>query len=169
MALDRCVAICHPLLYTEMMTSHLLGLIATFALTWSLGLAVSLVVLTATARFFRTSVTQHFTCEYIALLNIACGDLTFNNRLGLAMRLVTMTFDLTLLGTSYTRIIYAAFQISSGGARAKALHTCGSHFWSSSPSIFLVFLLPLSFEWRRLCLKMSRTYSVPYTCCSQEL
>ncbi|CAO2582393.1 Olfactory receptor 52H1 [Lemmus lemmus] len=115
MALDRYVAICHPLRYTELMTSQLLGV------------AVSLVVLTATARFCRTSVIQHFTCEYIALLNIACGDLTFNNRLGLAMRLVTVTFDLTLLGTSYTRIIYAAFQISSGGARAKALHTCGSH------------------------------------------
>lgn len=127
MALDRYVAICHPLHYTELMTSHLLGLIATFALTRSLGVAVSLVVLTARARFCRTSVIQHFTCEYIALLNIACGDLTFNNRLGLAMRLVTVTFDLTLLGTSYTRIIYAAFRISSGGARAKALHTCGSH------------------------------------------
>ncbi|XP_041911449.1 olfactory receptor 52B2-like [Arvicola amphibius] len=127
MALDRYVAICHPLRYTELMTSHLLGLIATFALTRSLGVAVSLVVLTAKARFCRTSVIQHFTCEYIALLNIACGDLTFNNRLRLAMRLVTVTFDLTLLGTSYTRIIYAAFRISSGGARAKALNTCGSH------------------------------------------
>ncbi|XP_049978493.1 LOW QUALITY PROTEIN: olfactory receptor 52E8-like [Alexandromys fortis] len=128
MALDRYVAICHPLRYSELMTSHLLGLtFAAFALTRSLGVAVSSVVLTATARFCRTSVIQHFTCEYIALLNIACGDLTFNNRLGLAMRLVTVTFDLTLLGTSYTRIIYAAFRISSGGARAKALHTCGSH------------------------------------------
>jgi olfactory receptor len=56
---------------------------------------------------------QHFACEYTALLIIASGDLTFNNWLGLAMRLVTVTFD---LGTSYTQIIYAAFQISSGAA-----------------------------------------------------
>lgn len=127
MALDRYVAICHPLRYTDLMTSHLLGLMATFALTRSLGVAVPLVVLTAKAQFCKTSVIRHFTCEYIALLSIACGDLTFNNRLGLAMRLVTVTFDLALLGTSYTRIIYAAFRISAGGARAKALHTCGSH------------------------------------------
>lgn len=127
MALDRYVAICHPLHYTDLMTSHLLGLMATFVLTRSLGVAVPLVVLTAKAQFCKTSVIRHFTCEYIALLSIACGDLTFNNRLGLAMRLVTVTFDLALLGTSYTRIIYAAFRISSGGARAKALHTCGSH------------------------------------------
>ncbi|KAB0399156.1 hypothetical protein E2I00_003543 [Balaenoptera physalus] len=43
------------------------------------------------------------------------------------MRLVTVTFDLALLGTSYTGIIYAAFWISPGGTRNKALHTCGSH------------------------------------------
>ncbi|CAK7315294.1 Olfactory receptor 52B2 [Vulpes lagopus] len=127
MALDRYVAICHPLRYTDLMTSHLLGVLAILALTRSLGVAVPLVVLTSQARFCRTMVIPHFTCEYIALLSIACGDLTFNNRLGLAMRLVTVTFDLALLGTSYTRIIYAAFRISSGGARAKALHTCGSH------------------------------------------
>lgn len=127
MALDRYVAICHPLRYTDLMTSRLLGLMATVALTRSLGVAAPLVVLTAKARFCRTRVIRHFSCEYIALLSIACGDLTFNNRLGLAMRLVTVTFDLALLGASYTRIVYAAFRISSGRARAKALHTCGSH------------------------------------------
>ncbi|XP_049636530.1 olfactory receptor 52E8-like [Suncus etruscus] len=127
MALDRYVAICHPLRYTDLMTSRLLGILATLALARSLGVAVPLVVLTSRAQFCRTTIIRHFTCEYIALLSIACGDLTFNNRLGLAMRLITVTFDLTLLGSSYTRIIYAAFQISSGGARAKALNTCGSH------------------------------------------
>ncbi|KAM4847027.1 olfactory receptor 52Z1P-like [Thomomys bottae] len=127
MALDRYVAICHPLRYSDLMTSGLLGLLAIFALTRSLGVAAPLVALTARARFCRTAVIRHFTCEYIALLSIACGDLTFNNQLGLAMRLITVTFDLVLLGASYTRIIYAAFRISSGGARAKALHTCGSH------------------------------------------
>ncbi|VCW77427.1 unnamed protein product [Gulo gulo] len=127
MALDRYMAICHPLRYTDLMTSKLLGVLAILALTQSLGVAVPLVVLTSQARFCRTMVIPHFTCEYIALLSIACGDLTFNSRLGLAMRLVTVTFDLALLGASYTRIIYAAFRISSGGARAKALHTCGSH------------------------------------------
>uniref|UniRef100_A0A8C6E359 Olfactory receptor n=1 Tax=Moschus moschiferus TaxID=68415 RepID=A0A8C6E359_MOSMO len=127
MALDRYVAICHPLRYSDLMTSRLLGVLAFFALTRSLGVAVPLVVLTSRAQFCRTVVIRHFTCEYIALLSIACGDLTFNNHLGLAMRLATVSFDLALLGTSYTRIIYTAFQISSGGARAKALHTCGSH------------------------------------------
>ncbi|XP_007527577.1 olfactory receptor 52E8-like [Erinaceus europaeus] len=127
MALDRYVAICHPLRYTDLMSSRLLALLALLALARSLGVAVPLVVLTSRARFCRTAVIRHFTCEYIALLSIACGDLTFNSQLGLAMRLITVTFDLTLLGTSYTRIIYAAFQISSGGARAKALNTCSSH------------------------------------------
>ncbi|GAB5577445.1 olfactory receptor 52L1-like [Prionailurus iriomotensis] len=127
MALDRYVAICHPLHYTDLITSRLLGVLAILALTRSLEVAVPLVVLTSRGRFCQTMVIRHFACEYIALLSIACGDLTFNNGLGLTMRLVTVTLDLALLGTSYTRIIYAAFWISSGRARAKALHTCGSH------------------------------------------
>ncbi|KAF5929418.1 hypothetical protein HPG69_017844 [Diceros bicornis minor] len=109
MALDRYIAICHPLRYTDQMTTRLLGMVAILALTRSLGVAVPLVVLTSQAQFCRTAVIRHFTCEYIALLSIACGDLTFNNQLGLAMRLVNVTFDLALLGTSYTRVIYAAF------------------------------------------------------------
>lgn len=71
------------------MTSRLLGVLLAFRLTRSLGVAVPLVVLTPRAQFCRTAVIRHFTCEYIALLSIACGDLTFNNHLGLAMRLAT--------------------------------------------------------------------------------
>ncbi|XP_003764772.1 olfactory receptor 52Z1-like [Sarcophilus harrisii] len=140
MALDRYVAICHPLRYADLVTSRLLGPLAAAALSRSLAVAVPLVVLTSRARFCRTAVIRHFACEYIALLSIACGDLTFNNRLGLALRLLTVTFDLSLLAASYSRIIYAAFQISSGGARAKALHTCGSHLLV----IFTVYLSGLS-------------------------
>uniref|UniRef100_A0A8C9D7J6 Olfactory receptor n=1 Tax=Panthera leo TaxID=9689 RepID=A0A8C9D7J6_PANLE len=135
MALDRYVAICHPLCYTDLITSHLLGVLAILALTRSLEVAVPLVVLTSRAQFCQTMVIRHFACEYIALLSIACGDLTFNNGLGLTMRLVTMTLDLALRGNSYTRIIYAAFRISSGRARAKALHTCGSHLLTVSPDV----------------------------------
>ncbi|XP_056682123.1 olfactory receptor 52L1-like [Monodelphis domestica] len=140
MALDCYVAICHPLRYVDLVTPHLLGLLAVVALIRSLAVAVPLVVLTSRAHFCRTAVIRHFACEYIALLSIACGDITFNNRLGLAMRLITVTFNLSLLGASYTRIIYVAFQISSGNARAKALHTCGSHLLV----IFTIYLSGLS-------------------------
>lgn len=49
MALDCLVAMCHPHCYSDLMTSRLLGVLAFFALTWSLGVAVPLVVLTSRA------------------------------------------------------------------------------------------------------------------------
>ncbi|KAB0399154.1 hypothetical protein E2I00_003541 [Balaenoptera physalus] len=49
MALDCLVAICYPQCYSDLMTSHLLGVLAFFALTRSLGVALPLVVLTSRA------------------------------------------------------------------------------------------------------------------------
>ncbi|XP_021022714.1 olfactory receptor 52K1-like [Mus caroli] len=58
---------------------------------------------------------------------LSCGDISLNKTVGLTVRIFNRVLDMFLLGTSYSRIIHAAFRISSGGARSKALNTCGSH------------------------------------------
>ncbi|XP_074153600.1 olfactory receptor 52K1-like [Sminthopsis crassicaudata] len=127
MALDRYVAICYPLRYTEIMTGQVLAGLVGVAASRSAGIVVPAVILAARVQFCRSNVIHHFICEHMALMKLSCGDISLNKTVGLALRVFNRILDLLLLATSYTRIIHAAFRISSGSARSKALHTCGSH------------------------------------------
>ncbi|XP_001370650.2 olfactory receptor 52K1-like [Monodelphis domestica] len=127
MALDRYVAICYPLRYPEIVTGQLLAGLVILAALRSTCIVVPVVGLAARVRFCRSNIIRHFTCEHMALMKLSCGDISLNKTVGLAVRVFNRVLDMLLLGTSYTRIIHAAFRISSGGARSKALNTCGSH------------------------------------------
>ncbi|XP_040820288.1 olfactory receptor 52K1-like [Ochotona curzoniae] len=127
MALDRYVAICYPLRYPEIVTGQLLAGLVGVAAVRSTCIVAPVVILASRVRFCRSDVIYHFACEHMALMKLSCGDISLNKTVGLAVRIFNRVLDMLLLGTSYSRIIHAAFRISSGGARAKALNTCGSH------------------------------------------
>ncbi|XP_003463465.1 olfactory receptor 52K1-like [Cavia porcellus] len=127
MALDRYVAICYPLRYPEIVTGHLLAGLLGAATVRSTCIVAPVVGLASRVRFCRSDVIHHFACEHMALMKLSCGDISLNKTVGLTVRIFNRVLDMLLLGASYSRIIHAAFRISSGGARSKALNTCGSH------------------------------------------
>ena len=127
MALDRYVAICYPLRYPEIVTGQLLAGLVGAAAARSTCIVAPVVALASRVRFCRTDVIHHFACEHMALMKLSCGDISLNKTVGLTVRIFNRVLDMLLLGASYSRIIHAAFRISSGRARSKALNTCGSH------------------------------------------
>ncbi|XP_075830785.1 olfactory receptor 52K1-like [Microtus pennsylvanicus] len=127
MALDRYVAICYPLRYPEIVTGQLLAGLVGLAATRSTCIVAPVVVLASRVRFCRSDVIHHFACEHMALMKLSCGDISLNKTMGLIIRTINRVLDMLLLGASYSRILQAVFKISSGGARSKALNTCGSH------------------------------------------
>lgn len=127
MALDRYVAICYPLRYPDVVTGQLLAGLVGVAVARSTGIVVPVVGLASRVHFCRSNVIRHFACEHMALMKLSCGDISLNKTVGLTVRVFNRVLDMLLLGASYSRIIHAAFQISSGRARSKALNTCGSH------------------------------------------
>ncbi|XP_028373295.1 olfactory receptor 52K1-like [Phyllostomus discolor] len=127
MALDRYVAICNPLRYPEIVTGQLLAGLVGVAVARSTGIVAPVVGLASRVRFCRSDVIHHFACEHMALMKLSCGDVSINKTVGLTIRIFNRVLDMLLLGASYSRIIHAAFRISSGRARSKALNTCGSH------------------------------------------
>uniref|UniRef100_A0A8C7BP94 Olfactory receptor n=1 Tax=Neovison vison TaxID=452646 RepID=A0A8C7BP94_NEOVI len=127
MALDRYVAICYPLRYPKIVTGQLLAGLLGVAAARSTCIVAPVVGLASQVHFCRSDIIHHFACEHMALMKLSCGDISLNKTVGLTVRIFNRVLDMLLLGASYSRIIHAAFQISSGRARSKALNTCGSH------------------------------------------
>uniref|UniRef100_A0A8C3SA84 Olfactory receptor n=1 Tax=Chelydra serpentina TaxID=8475 RepID=A0A8C3SA84_CHESE len=140
MALDRYVAICHPLRYSTTLTNIVVA---------KIGLAVVLgAVLLGPHPFLlqqlshcRTDVISHTYCEFMALVKLACGDTVVMSAYSLAVAFLTGGLDLLLIVLSYVMILRAIFSLPSKEARRKSLSTCGSHI-----CIMLVFYSPAFFS-----------------------
>ncbi|CAI5773694.1 olfactory receptor 52K1-like [Podarcis lilfordi] len=150
MALDRYVAICHPLRYVDIMTGRLLALLTLASVLRSIFVVSPVVILSSRVSFCRSDVIGHFVCEHMALMRLSCGDISINKAVGMAMRCVDVILDFSILLASYSQIIRTALKIASGNVRHKAFHTCGTHLivlfvsYSSRLSSSIVFRLAKS-------------------------
>ncbi|XP_066475480.1 olfactory receptor 52K1-like [Tiliqua scincoides] len=127
MALDRYVAICHPLRYADILTNRNLTFLMLATLVRSVCIVSPVVILASRVQFCRSNIIEHFACEHMALMKLSCGDTSKNRIVGMAVRSLTITFDLVFLTISYSKIILAALKMASGSARHKAFHTCSTH------------------------------------------
>lgn len=126
MALDRYVAICNPLRYTDVMTKRLLAGLSLAAVARALSVVCPMVLLASGLPFCRSNTIQHFACEHMALVSLACGSTIRNSLMGMVIGAFIIVFDTICILASYARIVHAALKIASGSLRQKAFHTCGT-------------------------------------------
>ncbi|XP_075715753.1 olfactory receptor 1500-like [Rhinoderma darwinii] len=127
MSYDRYVAICNPLRYTSIMTNQHCVILT--VICWLLGYSFSLIFITTTTRliFCGPNIIDHFLCDIVPLLEIACSD-TFNVHLEIYVVGIPVVFiPTTIIVMSYTNIILAILRIPSSIGRQKAFSTCSSH------------------------------------------
>ncbi|OCT72727.1 olfactory receptor 1019 [Xenopus laevis] len=128
MAYDRYIAICHPLLYFNIMNKGVC--IQLIVGSWLIGTINSLIhtYLTFTLPFCGGIRIDHFYCDISPLLNLACSDTWVNETVLRVMCgcVILGTFLLTL--TSYILIIVTILKIHSISGRNKVFSTCSSHF-----------------------------------------
>ncbi|XP_051008340.1 olfactory receptor 2A5 [Acomys russatus] len=127
MSYDRYVAICHPLQYSVIMGWKVCTIMA--AASWTCGslLALVHVVLILRLPFCGPNKINHFFCEILSVLKLACADTTLNQIVILAASVFILVGPLCLVLVSYTRILVAILGIQSGEGRKKAFSTCSSH------------------------------------------
>ncbi|XP_006902689.1 PREDICTED: olfactory receptor 4C45-like [Elephantulus edwardii] len=158
MAYDRYVAICKPLRYTTIMSRTLCRFLA--ATVWILGVIHGGVQLLFILQlpFCGPNVMDHFACDLMPLLELACVDTRSLGPLITANSgsLCLLTFSMLVI--SYVIILRALRTYSSEGRR-KALSTCASHIIVS-----ILFFAPCSFLYLRPKTSFSADKAVTIFC-----
>ncbi|XP_058425744.1 olfactory receptor 2F1-like [Diceros bicornis minor] len=127
MAYDRYVAVCDPLHYMAVMNPRSCAALA--AVSWLTGLANSAVETAVTMRLPTCGhhVVNHVSCETLALVRLACVDVTLNQVVIVVSTVVVLLVPCCLVSLSYAHIVATILRICSTGGRRKAFGTCASH------------------------------------------
>ncbi|KAM6169713.1 olfactory receptor 2S2-like [Rhynchocyon petersi] len=127
MAFDRYVAICNPLRYPMIMSKATYVPMA--ASSWATGGAAAVVhtALTIQLPFCGDNVIKHLTCEILAVLKLACADISINViSLGVT-NVIFLAGPVLFISVSYMFIIATILRIPSTEGKKKAFSTCSSH------------------------------------------
>ncbi|XP_039374371.1 olfactory receptor 52E2-like, partial [Mauremys reevesii] len=145
MALDRYVAICHPLRHSAILTNSVVAKIGLAVVVRSGILALPYPLLVRRWPYCRTNIISHFYCQHIAVVKLACADVRINSYYGLFDLLSVIGMDVFFIAVSYTQILRAIFRLPTKDARLKTFGTCISHLCAISalyiPDLFSSLML----------------------------
>ncbi|XP_032274369.1 olfactory receptor 13C2 [Phoca vitulina] len=126
MAFDRYVAICNPLRYPVIMSKD--SFVPMAAGSWIIGVINSAVqtVFVVQLPFCRNNVINHFSCEILTVMKLACADISGNEFIMLVATTLFIWTPLLLIIISYILIIVSILKIHSSEGRSK-VSTCSAH------------------------------------------
>ncbi|XP_047625523.1 olfactory receptor 13C8-like [Phacochoerus africanus] len=127
MALDRYVAICYPLRYPVIMSK---GAYVSMAVgSWVSGIVDSMVQTSLAMQlpFCSKNVITHFVCEILAILKLACADISINIISMAGSNLIVLAIPLLVISISYIFIVATILRIPSTEGKCKAFSTCSAH------------------------------------------
>ncbi|KAM4881050.1 olfactory receptor 11G2-like [Thomomys bottae] len=127
MAFDRYLAICRPLHYPTVMTTHLCNNLVISC--WVLGFLWFLVPISIISQmtFCGSRIIDHFLCDPGPLLALTCKkvpmiELFFSN-----LCLLPLIILFLFIMGSYVLVLAAVLKVPSASGKRKAFSTCGSH------------------------------------------
>ncbi|XP_004778776.1 olfactory receptor 13H1 [Mustela nigripes] len=126
MAYDRMVAISNPLRYSMIMNGPVCVWLA--ATSWGASLVLTaMLVLSLKLHFCGANIINHFVCEILSLLKLACSDTSLNELMIHTTGIFTLLLPFGFVLLSYVRIAMTVLRIRSAQGRLKAFSTCSSH------------------------------------------
>ncbi|GAB5579905.1 olfactory receptor 13C7-like [Prionailurus iriomotensis] len=127
MAFDRYMAICNPLRYPVVMSKAVYVPMA--ASSWAAGSTTAMVQTSLAMRlpFCGDNVINHFTCEILAVLKLACADISINVISMAVANVIFLGVPVLFIFISYIFILTTILRIPSAEGRKKAFSTCSAH------------------------------------------
>ncbi|KAM4045657.1 olfactory receptor 52M1-like [Anomaloglossus baeobatrachus] len=126
MAYDRYVAICNPLRYSAIVTTSVIISSGALAILRGVFYILPLPILLTRFHLYKSGVILHSYCEHMAVVRLACADVSFNDHVGMVVGFMVLGMDSVLIVTSYVMILRALLRLTAE-ARLKAFGTCVSH------------------------------------------
>ncbi|XP_053877571.1 olfactory receptor 52M1-like [Malaclemys terrapin pileata] len=141
MALDRYVAICHPLRHSTILTNQVVAKIGLAVVLRGSMLILPYPLLARQWPYCKTNIIPHSYCEHIAVVKLACADIRISSYYSLSVAFFVIGLDVFFITVSYTQILRAIFSLPTKEARLKTFGTCGSHL-----CVILTFYIPTLFS-----------------------
>ncbi|XP_075779498.1 olfactory receptor 52N4-like [Pelodiscus sinensis] len=104
MALDRYVAICHPLRHSSILTNSVVARIGLAMVLRSCIVSLPYPLLARQWPYCHTNVISHSFCEMMAVVKLSCTDTSLSNYYGLIVTLLVAVMDVFSVTVSYTQI-----------------------------------------------------------------
>ncbi|KAG5211145.1 hypothetical protein JEQ12_013574 [Ovis aries] len=127
MALDRYVAICHPLRYTTAMNPRRCFQLVTASWLVSHLHSLTHTIVMARLSFCGPNTIHHFFCDVQPLLTLSCSDTSVNELLAFTEGSLVIMSPFIFITVSYVYITHAVLRVPSRRGRYKVFSTCGSH------------------------------------------
>ncbi|XP_053218463.1 olfactory receptor 6B1-like [Podarcis raffonei] len=162
MSYDRYIAICRPLHYSVLMNFKVcLQLVAG---SWIGSFVIDTILLgfILQVTFCGHNVIEHFFCDFIPMMNLACSDASQVKLVSAVLTSISTLPPFVLTIASYVCIITAILGIPSTTGRQKAFSTCSSHLIVVTifyGSLTIVYLLQDNNQLRTL----NKVFSIFYT------
>nr|XP_014425380.1 olfactory receptor 11G2-like [Pelodiscus sinensis] len=127
MALDRYLAICHPLRYPVLMSPRRCWTMVASCWLYSFLWYIAPIVLISQLSFCSTYTLDHFLCDPGPLLAVSCSPDHWAGQICSSMTSFTLFTTFLFILASYGLILTAVLRLPAGAGRQKAFSTCTSH------------------------------------------
>uniref|UniRef100_A0A670YUA3 Olfactory receptor n=1 Tax=Pseudonaja textilis TaxID=8673 RepID=A0A670YUA3_PSETE len=150
MSYDRYLAICRPLHYSTLMNFKICLQLVVGSWIGSFVIDTILITFFLKLRFCGHNLIEHFFCDFIPMINLACSDASQVKLVSAILTSISTLPPFFLTIVSYAYIIAAILGIPSIIGRQKAFSTCSSHlivvtiFYGSLTVVYLFKLRSLN-------------------------
>ncbi|XP_036823617.1 uncharacterized protein LOC110509433 [Oncorhynchus mykiss] len=126
MAMDRYLAICYPLRYTELMTNRTMSLLT--ALSWVSAMIVPGIttIQTSLMPFCGPNRITHFYCNTVSMNQLSCADISSQSTVSVALSMFVLFLPFSFIVFSYVNIIVSVMRMANAQSRWKTFSTCSS-------------------------------------------
>ncbi|XP_065539947.1 olfactory receptor 8U9-like [Lathamus discolor] len=147
MAYDRHVAICQPLLYVIIISSHVCRQLVAASYLFAFLSAIICTWCVFGGSFCDPNHIDHFFCDEVPVLKLVCSDTHSSEMVIFTFVTISVVGTSMIILLSYISIIGTVLRMCSAQSRARGFQTCISHLMSVSMyfgSAFFMYLQPPS-------------------------